>query len=336
MRAGFFKNYITMKTKITLFIALLIGFITNAQPFYNFTKSTATYTDLVNPINIHNNKPWQLHNVNNLSEWNYTLPFNFKINGINYKFISFDGMNLSLLSMNGSEIEVHGTGIYIADKSTVNATTSVSPIGYKIEGEVGNRIFKMQFKNVGSWIERNYYSSNTYYLNIQIWLHEGSNVIEYRIGSNNLNTYNYTNEEPLTIFGFGGEPTSGAFMCVLYDNAQNPLLGEYTDENQITLTNYGFTGYPNEGTVFRFTPVNSASTEENFFNTVKVFPNPTTDKLVLENLPETKQYTIFTINGSETKTGIISQENNTIDVSSFQAGTYLLKMETSVFKFIKK
>lgn len=324
-----------MKTKITLFLVLLIGFTINAQPFYNFTKSTATYTDLVNLNNIHNNKPWQQHNINNALNWNYTLPFNFKINGINYKFISFDGMNLSLISMSGSEIEVYGTGIFIADKSTVNATTSVSPIGYKVDGEVGNRIFKIQFKNAGSWTERNIYFANTYYLNIQIWLHEGSNVIEYRIGNHNLSTYNYPSEEPLTIFGFGGEPSSGAFLCVLYDNAQNPLLGEYTDETQVTPTNYGFTGYPSEGTVFRFTPVNSASTQENFFDTVKVFPNPTTDKLVLENIPETKQYTIFTLNGSVVKSGILSQENSTIDVSYFQTGAYLLKIESSVFKFVK-
>src|SRR5690606_7718197 len=74
-----------MKTKITLLITLFIGLLANAQPFYTFSKLTATYTDLVSPISINNNKPWQKHNVNNGLYWDYTLPFNFNINGVNYK-----------------------------------------------------------------------------------------------------------------------------------------------------------------------------------------------------------------------------------------------------------
>lgn len=325
-----------MKTKITLIITLFVGLFTKAQPFYTFSKLTATYTDLVSPTNIHNNKPWEKHNVNNAMYWDYTLPFNFKINGVNYKFITFDGANISLLSMSTSEVEIYGTGINIADKSATNATTSVSPIGYKVEGTTGNRIFKMQFKNVGSATEKYFYFTNTYYLNIQIWLYEGTNVIEYRIGDHNLSTYNYPNEEPITNFGFGGEPSSGAFVCILYDNAQNPLLGEYTDESQVTLDNYGFTGYPTNGTVFRFTPITSASVTENLFSTVKAYPNPTTDTLILENMVTAKPYTIFTLNGTVVKKGIVSEENNTIDVSHLQTGTYLLKIESSTLKFIKK
>lgn len=325
-----------MKTKITLFIALFVGMLTNAQPFYTFSKLTATYTDLVSPISINNNIPWQKHNINNALYWDYTLPFNFKINGVNYKFITFDGANISLVSMSTSEVELYGTGIHIADKSAANAATSISPVGYKVEGTTGNRIFKMQFKNAGSSVERNFYFANTYYLNVQIWLYEGTNVIEYRIGDHNLSTYNYPNEEPVTRFGFGGEPSSGSFVCMLYDNPQNPLLGEYTDASQVTLDNYGFVGYPANGTVYRFTPITSASVTDNLFTTVKVYPNPTADRLVLENMLTAKEYTIFALNGAVVKKGTVSQENNSIDVSAFQTGTYLLKIDSSTLKFIKK
>lgn len=330
-----YKNTI-MKTKITLLITLFISVLVNAQPFYTFTKLTNTYIDLVNPVSINNNKPWQKHNVNNTLYWDYTLPFNFKINGVNYKFITFDGANISLFSMSTSEVEIYGTGIHIADKSAANATTSVSPIGYKIDGSAGNRIFKMQFKNVGSSVERNFYFGNTYYLNLQIWLYEGSNMIEYRIGDHNLSTYNYPNDEPYTNFGFGGEPSSGTFVCMLYDDAQNPLLGEYTNSSQVTLDNYGFVGYPVSGTVFRFTPATKASVHESLFDTVKVYPNPTADFLFFDYLTETKQYTIYNVNGKIVKKGTISEEHNKINVSEIPAAVYLLQIDQSAFKFVKK
>lgn len=325
-----------MKTKITLIITLFIGLFTNAQPFYTFNKLTTVYSDLTVLTSVHNNLPWEKHNVNNALNWNYTLPFNFKINGVNYKLIEFDGANIFLHSINGSEIEIYASGIGIADKSAANSTTSVSPVGYKVEGTVGNRIFKMQLKNIGSAVEKYFYFTNTYYLNVQIWLYEGSNVIEYRIGDHNLSTYNYPNEEPVTNFGFGGEPSSGGFVCILFDDAQNPLLGEYTDESQVTLDNYGFNGYPASGTVFRFTPVNTASIQDNLFNTVKVYPNPTTDFLFFDHLTETEKYTIYELNGKVVKKGIINNEHNSINVSEIPAAVYLLQIDQSTIKFVKK
>jgi|GEM_PF-3982326 len=325
-----------MKTKITLLITLFISVLVNAQTFYTFTKLINTYTDLVNPISINNNKPWQKHNVNNALNWNYNLPFNFKINGVNYKVIEFDGANVFLHSINGSEMEMYVTGIGIADKSVANATMSVSPVGYKVEGTTGNRIFKMQFKNVGSVVEKYFYFTNTYYLNLQIWLYEGSNIIEYRIGDHNLSTYNYPNDEPYTNFGFGGEPSSGAFVCILYEDAQNPLLGEYTDSSQVTLDNYGFTGYPASGTVFRFTPAANASVHDNLFDTVKVYPNPTTDFLLFDHLTQPKDYTIYNVNGKIVKKGTISEEYNKINISEIPVAVYFLQIDQSAFKFVKK
>jgi len=325
-----------MKTQLTLIITLFISLLTNAQPFYTFSKLTNTYTDLPGLTSVHNNQPWEKHSVKNGADFTYTLPFNLKVNGINYKFLAFDGANLFLHSMNGSEIEMYATGIFVCDKSATNATTSVSPVGYKVEGATGNRIFKMQFKNVGSSVEKYFYFANTYYLNVQIWLYEGSNVIEYRIGDHNLSTYNYPNEEPYTNFGFGGEPSSGTFVCMLYDDAQNPLLGEYTDSSQVTLDNYGFTGYPASGTVFRFTPATNASIHDNLFDTVKVYPNPTTDYLFFDHLTETKQYTIYNVNGKMVKKGMISEEHNVISVSEIPSAVYLLQIDQSTFKFVKK
>lgn len=320
-----------MKTKITLLTLLLVSLLVNAQPFYKLSKLSGTYTNLTGLTSTHNNQPWQKHSIS----FTYTLPFNININGANYKFVEFDGANMFLHSISGSEVEIYATGISIADRTASNTSVSVSPVGYKVEGTVGNRIFKMQFKNVGSAVEKYFYSVNTSYTNIQLWLYETSNIIEYHIGSNNINQYHYP-EEPVTIFGFGGEPSTGSFVCVLYQNAQNPLLGEYTHEGQVTPTNYGLSDYPLTGTVYRFTPFGSASTPENFINNVKVYPNPATDYLAVEGLTNSANYGIFSLNGSLVASGIVAANNSKINVQTLPVGTYMLKIHSAVVKFVKK
>jgi len=73
-----------------------------------------------------------------------------------------------------------------------------------------------------------------------------------------------------------------------------------------------------------------------FFQKVKVFPNPTSDLLKFEGLIETKNYAIFDGKGALVKKGIISDDQNAIDVSNLPQATYILKVDDASFKFIKQ
>lgn len=322
-----------MKNKLLLSVFFVCTLCSvHAQAIYNFSKLSSTYTEQTGLTNIHNNSPWT---EDGLSEgWNYTLPFNFNINGVNYKFVAFQGAQLRLFSMNMDEIILSSTGIYVADKSVSGATTSISPIGYKVEGAVGSRIFKFQLKNAGSSVEKYFYNLNHMYLNVQVWLYEGTNVIEYHIGPNNINEYYYEGEDKRY---FGLVDASGeSFICTLAIDAENPTYNELTDLDLISAGNSGFSNYPLANTVYRFTPAGSASVSDVFFQKVKVFPNPTTNVLKLEGLSETKNYTIFDSKGTLIQKGSVSDENDTIDVSSLSSATYFLNINKASLKFVKK
>ena len=65
-----------------------------------------------------------------------------------------------------------------------------------------------------------------------------------------------------------------------------------------------------------------------------VYPNPTQDKLVIENAEGEKVY-IFDINGRLLQTADLQNGNATLNVSSLSQGEYLLLLNTQTIKFIK-
>lgn len=71
-------------------------------------------------------------------------------------------------------------------------------------------------------------------------------------------------------------------------------------------------------------------------NEIKVFPNPATDRIVIENFSKS-QNAHYTIN--DTKGALILEGttvDNSIDVSKLEKGLYILKLDNSFSKFIKE
>ena len=68
--------------------------------------------------------------------------------------------------------------------------------------------------------------------------------------------------------------------------------------------------------------------------TCRVYPNPTQDRLVIENAEGEKVY-IFDINGRLLQTANLLDGNATLNVSSLPQGEYLLLLNTQTVKFIK-
>ena len=71
-------------------------------------------------------------------------------------------------------------------------------------------------------------------------------------------------------------------------------------------------------------------------NTIELFPNPSKDFIKVSELTTKKNYTIFTVLGSEIKRGSISN-NETIDIRNLTRGQYFLKLDNeNSIKFIKE
>ncbi len=69
--------------------------------------------------------------------------------------------------------------------------------------------------------------------------------------------------------------------------------------------------------------------------TCRVYPNPTQDRLVIENAEGEKVY-VFDINGRLLQTANLQDGNATLNVSPLPQGEYLLLLNTQTIKFIKQ
>ena len=70
--------------------------------------------------------------------------------------------------------------------------------------------------------------------------------------------------------------------------------------------------------------------------TVKIYPNPTTDYIQISGVTEEMNYTIYDLLGKEITTGIISAQNK-VDVQDLSNGIYFLKFtKGTAIKFVKE
>lgn len=325
-----------MKNLIFYLLPLLFSNTLLSQQNYNFTQLTQNYTELSGLTLFQNGYVWNNQGLN----WNFQLPFSFNIAGTNYSVFSYDGSVIELFATNGTSAQLYAHGIYINDKSTTNSGTSISPVGYKTEGTSGNRIVKIQFKNVGSATEYAFLNTRTITMNFQIWLYEGTNVIEYHIGSNNVNTY-LADVNELIMFGLSREQ-GNSFISVLYSSHSNPLYGEYINPDEIDLDNYGMKSYPVANTVYRFTPSTSASNTKFIQQGFTIYPNPVTDELLIGAnelaIHQIESIEIFDLTGK--RLSMVENNFSQINVGHLVKGSYILKIKsiegTQVSKFIKK
>jgi hypothetical protein len=60
---------------------------------------------------------------------------------------------------------------------------------------------------------------------------------------------------------------------------------------------------------------------------VKVFPNPATDKIYIDNLDDFREYSILNIQGMTVKSGILNDYSNTISILEFTPGLYFVHLK---------
>lgn len=304
-----------------------------AQTTYNFTKSTHTYNSLSGATSLNNNQIWDSNDFGPVQ-----LPFNIQIFGINYTHFTFEDDNFKLhtsSNMNISdEIEFFPFAIYAQDRNISGTSNSISPISYKVEGNSGNQILKLELNNAGLELENENQGTTNYYFNYQIWLYEFDKSIEYHFGNHNLTNTNLLNDEGALFSGFIYEGNLTEGMGFVHNNINAPLYSEVTDLENPPLY---LSALPTPNTVFRFSPSNSASTEEFYPIQVSLYPNPAKEKLNIsfKNTINSK-YEICDLNGKVLINGkTLNNEHLSIDISTFSEGIYIFKVENQIFKFIK-
>jgi hypothetical protein len=325
--------------KITLLLLLsLTAFSLQAQNFYNFSTSQQTYADLENSTSINNGEVWFYDQFSEI-----TIPFPFKIAGQTVDRFLFDDDFFAFLTT-GTDYATDDTGIfslypsaaiYISDR-TYSTNISTSPISYKIEGEAGNRILKLEVKNAG--IENATeigFPENEFFVNNQLWLYEADNAIEFRFGDHNITDFAVVADDP-------GERFLAAFiqddakMYVVYGQSSAPSYGEFTEETIPATLNTDL--HPSSGTVYRLVPDVISGLEDFAAAEVKLYPNPATSVLHIQsdNITAT-EYAIYNVVGKLVIQNKINDSNDVqINIQNLESGLYFVKINNQYLKFIKQ
>lgn len=292
---------------------------------YQVLTLSESYTPLTTTVSVNGNTVWDE------DTFTVAMPFSYKIGNISLQALKLDLLNGSIVTSFGNNITGLSYGdMDLADKGRLFSMPSKSPIRYNVSGVAPNRIFKLEISNAGFYKELNDFGTSNDSVNIQIWVKETTNIIEFHYGSSNISHSNY--------FFFGNGPAIGVFKNYNIDNETvdyyyvlkgNPGSPTIDSLNFVNHTGASLNNYPPTGTVYRFVPTGAMGiTLETSRNLeCRIFPTITNTNLNIE-LPVAKlcEFEILDAFGRKILSGSIQDEINTIDISSLVSGNYLIKL----------
>jgi hypothetical protein len=332
------QNSRTMKyfLSITLLTASMVGY---GQAFpYTITPLNQAYTDLNAPIGVTNGEIWDD------PENSIPLGFTFSLMGQNMTSIDLIGLG-GVVGNISPELVINAIWVYgsdIIDAGMVNMEVSLSPISYQVTGMAPNRIFKLEWKEVAFYNEVMENNTANNRVSFQLWLHETTNVIEFRFGPNTIT-------QPNLIHDFEGKPWCGFIknfntnsgvtdgFWLVGGNVTSPVAVTGSIMQDELTGNQLLSGDPANGQVYRFSPTTVHITEPLAEAGIKAYPTEVSDHLfvVLEdgfNSP----FIIRNLTGQEVMTGRLVGGLNTLNASALAPGLYLLNTNGNTVKFIKK
>jgi len=236
---------------------------TSAQPnHYRFEVKTDTYTELSGDIPLSqlvfaSGDPVEIKEVHGET-------FNY----FNEPWL-MDTTTIGILIFPNALVEVIKDSTFIICDGLLRQLDSIdntSKISYKLDGASGNKILKVQWKNVRV---RSGQPNN--FVNLQIWLHQ-SGVIEYRYGpASASNASGYTQATgPSVGISYSAFSLTPMFEKIwIYGTPPNLMIDSARNLNFPNIW-----GVPTNGTVYRFAPKNLSVSSLNNNEGVSVYPNP--------------------------------------------------------------
>lgn len=331
-----------MKKFLGLFtITLVFSLSAIAQFPYSFSVYYDDYKPLTSATTV-NSTLWFNSDV-------YTLPlgFDFNVDTTACHAPAIEGGSTFVTDTGSGTI----SGFYLTDANLIDRgfldsiSSTKSPIRYAISGTVGQRIFKLEIANAAFFNEI-LYTTYDDSINMQLWLYEGSNIVELRYGPSNINHgYNY--------FPRDGHPTAGyvrdidyalnGTYYVLNGNPNNPDIDTiYSTDGEYDHQPTGLYYFPPSGIVYRFTPTALQVANQITISNIRIYPTVCNATINIDyNATEKADYKIMTIDGVTTSiNGNLQNGLNKINIGNLAAGMYLIELQSNdgnkVQKFVKQ
>ncbi|MGI8892722.1 MAG: T9SS type A sorting domain-containing protein [Bacteroidia bacterium] len=331
------KKIFTKFTVLLMVVMITSGI--NAQIPYTFSKSSTTYSPITGGTNAF---PfvWDDHN-----EY-VPLGFNFSYLGTTYTnvLIHSNGALFFDVDLTGplsnyipvimifGDYGLGGLGADLTDRGSLN---SASPVVYKTEGTAPNRVFRVEWQNAGFFPD----ASDASFVNVQGKLYEGTNKIEIIIGLNAVAPAHYEIGSTGPVIGLG------IYDMTDINNLQyGPTYFLSGPANSPTAVNTysDMNGTPANGTVYNFTSLGTSLSELKDFN-ISVYPNPVTDKLIIDLSSDAtfNEVQLIDITGRIIMSQIVNNNNDqiSINVKDLSSGIYTVLLQgkdaTAATKIIK-
>lgn len=314
-----------MKKQILL--TMLIGLFTvTAQAQYFFSNFTSPYTNTTQGTDVFG------------SAWDDTLrtfavPFPISIYGQSYDslFVESNGniafFNNALDFQNGVTDTVPvvmplGGAFFEGFNTDLVSLPEVSQVSTLLTGNAGNRVYTVEWKNVGS-----YYNETTVF-NFQALFYEADGAVEFRYGSSS--NPSFVSNGPYIGIGHYSFATSS-----MIDTEQIFING--TPGAPVASAGFPtFSTIPSPNTVFRFaTTPNSVA--DNAASQFSLYPNPSNGMLFV-NPATANLYTIELFD--QTGKAILTQNNlsgqQTLNLGNVANGLYLARITTKGMQTIQR
>ena len=204
------------------------AFHVNAQFPGTFKIDSGVYQDLSNPISLNNGQSWD--------DPEYLMPIGFPFQFFGQQFdslivsdyISFDDNTTYIIN------------VLYADLVDRDTATSVSPIGYVLDGDSLKRILKVEWQNAGYYCENGGEPPMNDYMNVQLWLYELTGDIEIHVGPSSI-------DDP--IIAYCGE--EGPIVELRAPGINYSLVGA-PDACVLSNASSNLSGVPGDGLIYRF------------------------------------------------------------------------------------
>jgi Secretion system C-terminal sorting domain len=308
------------KTLLPLLLTIVINATAQEMP-YTVTVLNEPYVPLSEAISVLENETWDDPDV--LAPVGFT--FQLIDEAISQIYISGPG---GQIISTAQEDSLNFLAPYLADLIDVGYdTASLSPLRYSIDGPPGYQIFKLEYANAGFYDEVNGKGTANNIVNFQMWLYQGSNIIEYRFGPNNVPDSQTLQFLGGPLIGLGtGAPNGGGWQnfWILGGNPQEPTISNWTDFNTMPTV---LDGEPADSTVYRFAPTFVGVEENNTTEIFKIFPSVAENNIQLTLKSNTTVANIYNSVGSLVFAAPVTRGQQTLDIQALSPGSYIITIE---------
>ncbi len=317
-----------MKNAILSAALAVTTFSAAAQNPYNLSVLTQAYTPLTTAP------------VNDTTAWltgNFSAPLPFAFDLASQPLSRFNLMTANIGPATDTTGTVNGMvimGAAFVDRGLMTGR-SRSPIRFQTTGVAPSRIFKAEVSGAGFLEELMSNSTQEDSVNLQVWLYEGSHIVELRYGPSKVsaNPDYFSDGGPTVGFvrGLDFSSASGGFQK-LYGLTGSPSAPA-VDSFDFSDPEQGLSAYPASGTVYRFTPrgfTPASVAAQSELALSAMYPNPFTDQLTFRYAGQGKvDYQVLALNGAKLIHGQAGYGEHHVNVSSLVPGAYVVRLSTA-------